>query len=68
MRKPPTSRFHQVVNTVHTNRAITAGQARYAVWNAIDLLVIHGCGVDTNEPWETGKIRVPRNPLRRRTR
>jgi phage terminase large subunit-like protein len=46
MREPRTSWFHQVVITVHTNRAITAAQARGAVWNPFALA----------SPWSLGVI------------
>jgi hypothetical protein len=51
---------HEVVVRVHLNRAVTARQARYAVWNAINGLSLYGAG-DEREPWSRAHIQVPRN-------
>lgn len=63
---PVRSKTHLVTVRLRVDKPITAVQARYAVWNAIDGLDLYGAG-DAPEPWSTGKIRVRRRPDRFRS-
>lgn len=60
---PIRSKTHLVTVRLRVDKPITAAQARYAVWNAIDCLDLYGDG-DATEPWSAGKIRVRRRPDR----
>lgn len=51
------AKSHTVAIKMTVNRPITARQARFAVWNAINGLELYGEGSD-EEPFERGKIRV----------
>ena len=56
---PIRSRTHFVTVRLRVDKPITAGQARYAVWNAIHDTVIYG-DETPREPWTAGKILVAR--------
>jgi hypothetical protein len=51
------SKVHDVVIQIHTNRPITAEQAQYAAWNAVQHQPLYG-GDDRKEPWTIGHITV----------
>lgn len=58
---PTESRVHEVTIKVHTNRAITAEQAQYAAWNALNNQPLYN-NEDHRQPWSTGHITVRKTP------
>lgn len=57
----PKSKVHEVTIKLHTNRAISAKQAQFAVWNSLQNQPIFGRG-DHREPWTHGHITVRKTP------
>lgn len=58
------SKVHEIVIRIRVNKPITAKQARYAVWNAVQDFELWG-SEDDLEPWAKGKITVRLNPRKR---